>query len=443
MAEPDTQRRVASSRVASACLVGTTIEFYDFFIYGTAAGLVFPKVFFPDATPFLGALLAFATFGIGFLARPLGGVIFGHFGDRVGRKKMLVLSLIMMGLSTFAIGVLPGYAAAGVLAPVLLVLLRFIQGIAVGGEWGGAVLMAVEHAPPGRRGFYGSWPQAGAPLGTLLATGTFYLVALMPSAQFLSIGWRIPFLASAVLVVVGMFVRLRVTESPAFQALRDTGKTARAPIVDVLRQHPRQVLLVAGAFLVQSTVAYIFIVYLAGYGTSVLGASRTTVLAATALSALVAAVAHVVAGAASDRFGRKPLYLAGVISMGVLIFPAFALFNTGEFVPMLVANLLVFAFAMSLAGGPTAALFAEQFGTRVRYSGASTGYQLAGIFGAALGPIIATALIEATGNSYTVAAYVAGTAAISLIATLFIPKAPPVESADAIGADVRSASRGV
>jgi metabolite-proton symporter len=409
-------------KVAAACLAGTTIEFYDFFIYGTAAALVFPKVFFPEASPFIGTLLAFASFGVGFVARPIGGAVFGHFGDRVGRKKMLVISLMIMGLSTVAIGVLPTYATAGMLAPTLLVLLRLVQGVAVGGEWGGAVLMAVEHSSPGKRGFYGSFPQAGAPLGTFLATGAFFLVSLLPGDAFLSYGWRIPFLASAILIAVGLIVRLRVTESPAFQIVQAKKSESRTPLVEVFRNNPKQVFLVAGAFLVQSTVAYIFISYIATYGTAVVGVSRPTVLGVILLSAIVSTVLHIAAGAASDRYGRKPIYLAGVVAMGVLAFPTFALFNTGNFALMLVAHILIFGIALSLAGGPTAAMFSEMFGTRVRYSGASVGYQLAGVFGAALSPIVATALFEATKSGYAIATYVAAMAVISLVAVLLIPE---------------------
>src|ERR671914_2363011 len=228
--EPPGAAATPIRKVAGASLVGTTIEFYDFFIYGTAAALVFPKVFFPTVTPFIGTLLSFGSFGAGFIARPLGGIIFGHFGDRIGRKKMLIFSLLLMGLSTAAVGALPGYAAVGVLAPILLVVLRPLQGIAPGGEWGGAVLLAVEHAPAHRRGFYGSWAQAGTSLGVVLSTGSFLLGSLVPADQFLTIGWRIPFLASVLMVVVGLFVRLRVAERPAFEIVRERGTTAPAPV---------------------------------------------------------------------------------------------------------------------------------------------------------------------------------------------------------------------
>ena len=411
-----------TAHVVWASALGTAIEWYDFLIYGTAAALVLNKLFFPSFDPFVGTLAAFSTYAVGFVARPIGGAIIGHYGDRLGRKKMLVLSLMIMGVSTVLIGALPTYATVGALAPVLLVLLRLAQGVAVGGEWGGAVLMAVEHAPPQRRGFYGSWPQAGAPLGTLLATGAFFLVSLLPGDVFLTWGWRLPFLASAVLIAAGLVIRLRVTESPAFQVVHQRKAEVRQPLLEVLRHHPRAVLLVAGAFLVQSTVAYVFIAYLATYGTAVVKAPRTTVLAVIMLSAVVSTALHLVAGALSDRYGRKPVYLAGVIGMGVLIFPAFALFNTGNFALMLIGHVLIFGLALSLAGGPTAAMFSEMFGSRIRYTGASVGYQLAGVFGAALSPIIAASLFEVFHSGYAIAIYVALSAVISIIAVALMPE---------------------
>lgn len=407
-------------KVALGTFIGTTIEWYDFFIYGTAAALVFPRLFFPEVGPFLGTILAFATFGAGFLARPLGGIVFGHFGDRLGRKPMLVVSLLMMGIATVLIGLLPTAATVGALAPVLLVLLRLAQGIAVGGEWGGAVLLAVEHAPPGRRGFFGSFPQAGAAAGTVLATAAFYVVALLPDDQFLAWGWRLPFLASAVLVVVGLYVRLRIAESPIFRRLELRKDTARLPLIETFRTHPRQVLLVAGAFLVQSAFAYIFIAYLATYATQVVGVSRDTILLIIALSGVVSFVMHLYCGALSDRFGRRPVYLTGVIAMGVLIFPSFALIDTGVFALVLLGHVMIFGVAQAISGGATATMFAEMFSTGVRYTGASVGYQLAGVAGAALSPIIAATLFEVTGTGYAIASYLAVMAVISLVSVLLI-----------------------
>ena len=402
--------------MAAASFVGTTIEFYDFFIYGTAAALVFPRLFFPMSGALSGTLLSFATFGVGFVARPLGGVLFGHYGDRIGRKKMLVLSLIVMGAATTLVGLLPTYATLGSFAAILLVTLRFLQGVAVGGEWGGAVLMAVEHSPSGRRGFYGSFPQLGAPVGTVLATGSFLLVALLPGPDFLAWGWRLPFLASVILLGVGLFIRLSVAESPLFQQLAAQQRHARIPVVEVIRGHRRGVLLVAGAFLVQSAVAYIYVAYLATYATTVAGASRTAILTVIILSGVVMAVAMLVSAVCSDRFGRKPVYLTGVVAMGVLVFPSIALVNTGSFWPMLLGHVLVFGLAQGIASGPSGAMFAEAFPTRVRYSGISVGYQLASVGGAALAPIIAALLLEATGSGYAIAGYLSALAVLSLIA---------------------------
>lgn len=280
------------AKVALASFIGTSVEYYDFFIYGTAAALVFPRIFFPEASPLMGTLLAFATFGVGFFARPVGGVVFGHFGDRVGRKKMLVISLVGMGLSTVLMGLLPSYGTIGILAPILLTLLRLIQGFCVGGEWGGAVLMAVEHAPKGKKGFFGAFPQMGAPAGTGLATFAFMLVAGMPDEQFYSWGWRLPFLISALLVLVGLIIRMKVDESPAFEELRKQNQAVKIPAIEAIRTHPREILLVAGIYLSQGVFAYISMSYFVAYGTSVVGIPRGAALQAVLVAAVIATILY-------------------------------------------------------------------------------------------------------------------------------------------------------
>lgn len=415
-------RRPQIKTVAGASMVGTTIEFYDFFIFATAAALVFPALFFTGSTPFVGTLLAFATLGVGFFARPLGGVVFGHFGDQIGRKTMLIISLVIMGACTVLIGLLPTYAQIGAAAPILLVVLRLLQGVAVGGEWGGAVLMATEHAPPGRRGFFGSWPQAGAPAGILLANAVFLVVSFLPDDAFMAWGWRLPFLLSAVLIVVGLFIRLRIEESPAFQQVKQTGTQARMPIVDVFRTYPRQVFLAAGAFAVIHAISYVFVSYIATYATSEAGVSRSTILGVIAVSASIQFAAHLYFGHLSDRTGRKPLYLIGALGMGIFVFPAFWLIGTGNVFLMLLGHILPFAIFLSVAGGTAPAMFSEMFGTRVRYTGASLGYQLASILGAALSPIIAVSLFEFTGTALSISAYLALLAAISFVCVLLIPE---------------------
>nr|WP_208180276.1 MFS transporter [Sinorhizobium medicae]MBO1965483.1 MHS family MFS transporter [Sinorhizobium medicae] len=312
------------AKVALASFIGTSVEYYDFFIYGTAAALVFPRIFFPEASPLMGTLLAFATFGVGFFARPVGGVVFGHFGDRVGRKKMLVISLVGMGLSTVLMGLLPSYGTIGILAPILLTLLRLIQGFCVGGEWGGAVLMAVEHAPKGKKGFFGAFPQMGAPAGTGLATFAFMLVAGMPDEQFYSWGWRLPFLISALLVLVGLIIRMKVDESPAFEELRKQNQAVKIPAIEAIRTHPREILLVAGIYLSQGVFAYISMSYFVAYGTSVVGIPRGAALQAVLVAAVIATILYPLFGALSDRIGRKTTYMIGAAAMAASIGPGAA-----------------------------------------------------------------------------------------------------------------------
>jgi MHS family shikimate/dehydroshikimate transporter-like MFS transporter len=405
--------------VVAASFIGTTIEWYDFFLYGTAAALVFGKLFFPEAEPLVGTLLAFSTYAVGFAARPLGGIVFGHFGDRIGRKSMLVLSLLIMGIATVLIGCLPTYATLGVFAPILLVVLRFAQGIGVGGEWGGAVLMSVEHAPKGRRGFFGSWPQMGVPAGLLLSTLVFALVQGATSeAAFLNWGWRVPFLASAILVIVGLIIRLKLAESPAFERVKETKTEANRPIVDVVRKYPREVLTAMGMRVAENGAFYILTVFTLAYGEEELGLPKSTMLTGVIIAAALGLLTVPLWGALSDRIGRRPLYLAGAIITTLWAFPLFGLLDTKTPILIWLAIVVGVNFGHDLMYGPQAAYFSELFGTRVRYSGASLGYQLASVFAGGFAPLIATALLAA-GGSNLVALYVVVMGLISVVATLY------------------------
>jgi MFS transporter, MHS family, shikimate and dehydroshikimate transport protein len=407
--------------VAGASFVGTTIEWYDFFLYGTAAALVFNELFFPNIDPVIGTLAAFATFGVGFFARPVGGIVFGHYGDRIGRKSMLVLSLLIMGVATFIIGLLPTAESVGILAPILLVIMRFCQGLGVGGEWGGAVLMAVEHAPKGKRGYYGSWPQMGVPAGLALSTLVFAIVqSATTEEQFIAWGWRIPFLLSIVLVAVGLFIRLKLLESPAFQRVKDEGTEAPRPILDVIRKYPRQVLVAMGMRVAENGTFYISTVFILSYGAETLELDRSTMLTGVIIAALIGLATIPLFGSLSDRFGRRPLYMAGAVFSLLFAFPFFWLVDTESPVLIWLAIVLAVNVGHDLMYGPQAAYFAELFGTRVRYSGASLGYQLASVFAGGLAPLIAAALLAANGGDPTyVAAYMAVMAVITIVATYF------------------------
>ncbi|RZT85739.1 metabolite-proton symporter [Pseudonocardia sediminis] len=417
-APPGSRRQ--SGKVAFASLIGTTVEWYDFYIYGTAAALVFPRLFFPEFSPAAGLLAALSTYAVGFAARPLGGIVFGHFGDRVGRKKMLVISLLAMGLGTLAMGLVPGFAQIGVLAPILIVALRFIQGVAVGGEWGGAVLMAVEHAPPGKAGLYGSWPQVGSPLGLVLSTAAFSAVSVLPDEDFLSWGWRIPFLASAVLIIVGLVVRLRLMESPVFAQMQAAGDTARLPVRDALAKHPGSVLGAAGAFIVINTVFYLVTVLGLSWATSHLGIPRGTFLAAVLVAALLMCGTVPLFGALSDRVGRRPVFAAGAILVAVFAFPLFWLIETMSTPLLFLGVIVIMGIGHPLMYGPQAALYSETFPPALRYSGASLGYQIGGMLGG-LVPLVASALLISYDNaSWPMATLLAVTAVISLLSLLTI-----------------------
>ncbi|MFC4122272.1 MFS transporter [Nonomuraea zeae] len=399
-------------KIVAASLIGTTIEWYDFFLYGSAAALVFNKLFFPESDPLTGTLLSFLTYAVGFVARPLGGLIFGHFGDRLGRKTLLVVSLLTMGAATFLIGCLPTYESLGPAAALLLTTLRLVQGFALGGEWGGAVLIVSEHGDTARRGFWASWPQAGAPGGNLLATGVLaILAAWQPEEAFLAWGWRVPFLLSGVLVLIGLWIRLTITESPVFQQAEPQ---QRAPIVGVLKYHSKDVITAIGARLAENISFYLLTVFVITYAKTT-GIDNSTVLNAVLISSAIHFVTIPMWGALSDRIGRRPIYLAGAAGIGVWIFAFFPLVDTGNFLAITLAVTVGLLFH-GMMYGPQAAFFTELFGTRMRYTGVSIGAQLSAIVAGALAPIIAVALLKTYSSSLPISAYLGLAAVLTLVA---------------------------
>ncbi|MES1926566.1 transporter [Salinisphaera sp. T31B1] len=408
-------------RVMTASFIGTTVEFYDFFLYGTASALVFNHLFFPQFSDLAGTIAAFGAFAAGFVARPIGGLIFGHFGDRVGRKTMLIYSLVGMGVATAAIGLLPTYEQAGLLAPTLLVACRLVQGLAVGGEWGGAVLMAVEHAPDNRRGLAGSWTQAGAPAGLVLATGAFGLFSLLPADDFMSWGWRLPFIFSALLVVLGLVIRLKMAESPEFEAVRKSGQQSRQPLIDVWKRHPLNIALAAGACLAPFVNFYFFAVFILTYATQTLGMARGPVLTIVAIASAIEVVTIPLVAALSDRLGRRRVFLFGAVLFGLYAYPFFWISTTSGS-PLVLGVLAVIGLSLvhPFMYGPMAALFAEMFSPAVRYSGASLGYQIGAILGGGFAPMIMAYLLNTgVGATQALAPYLVIVSVLTFVSVYF------------------------
>ena len=414
MQPPVSRRMLVEAVIAST--IGTTIEWYDFFLYGTAAALVFPALYFPDADEFTGQILAFSTFLVGFLARPLGGAIFGYMGDRVGRKSALVTTLLLMGISTLAIGFLPTYADIGILAPILLTVLRFLQGLGVGGEWGGAVLLALEYGHTGKRGFYASWPQAGVPLGLLASTGVMALCqGSLSQEEFLAWGWRIPFYLSGLLIAAGLLIRMRILETPLFAALKANNDIADAPLTETLRKHWRDLLLIAGTRITENASFYLFTASAIAYGREVLKLDAGVMLLAVNVAAAVEFFTIPLYGILSDRWSRRGMYLVGCVFLILFALPYYALLSTGKVEWIMLATVLGLAGGHAMLYSVQASLIPELFGTRLRCTGASIGYQLAVPLSGGVAPLIAAILIKTFPNQYwPLAAYIVFNSVISL-----------------------------
>jgi metabolite-proton symporter len=414
-------------KVALAALAGSSIEWYDFFIYGTAAALVFPGLFFPGFGETAGTILSYSTFAVGFVARPVGGLIFGHFGDKFGRKRALVTALILMGVGTTAIGLMPGYATIGIVAPILLVTLRFLQGVCIGGQWGGAVLLATESAPSEKRGFYGSFAQMGVPVAVLVSNIIFLVIAAsLGDDALVAWAWRIPFLLSVLLIALGLYIQLKLEDTPAFRHLqeyreqhqteeerREAAEAAGSPVWEVLRTYPKEIALAAGAFIAINANFYILITYILDYATAEVGLPQSTVLTAVLISSVAGLLAIAGFAALSDVIGRRIPYMVGAVTLGLWgLFAFWPLVDSGNPGALVLALVLGQIF-LSMMYGPQAAFYAEIFTTKVRYSGASMGYQIGSVFGGALAPIIATSLLAATGTSLSIGIYMVVICAIT------------------------------
>lgn len=414
----------SSHRLAGiSSMVGTTIEWYDFFIYGAAAALIFNKLFFPNLDPLTGVLAAFATYAVGFIGRPLGGLVFGHFGDKIGRKSMLLLTLMLMGIPTVLIGLLPTYESIGYWAAIGLVILRFIQGMAMGGEWGGAVLMAVEHAPEGKKGFWGSLPQASTGGGLMLASIALGLVSLLPEQALFSWGWRIPFLASIILLVVGWYIRVKVPESPDFEKVKQQAEAVKVPALQVFKQHPKQLISIIVARAAENAWFYIASTFTLAYTTTQLGIARQEILFATICGAAVILVMTPLCGHLSDKVGQRNMFMFGLCVLALYCYPFFSMLNSKDPVLVWTAIVLAIGVVFPLMYAPQAQLFARQFPAEIRYSGISISVQLAGVVGGGLAPLIATKLLSVGGgNPYLIMLYIASMAVVAIIATSFMPR---------------------
>ncbi|ALX65954.1 MFS transporter [Microbacterium sp. XT11] len=418
---PGSTPRSQIRTIVASSVVGTTVEWFDFFAYSTAAALILNGLFFPDYDPLVGTILAFGGIAVGYFGRPLGSIVFGHFGDRIGRKRMLVVSLVLMGLATFLIGLLPTYAVIGVAAPILLMALRLVQGFALGGEWGGAVLLVVEHAEPRRRAFLGSFPQVGLALGLTLSTLVFLPLVALPGDAFAVWGWRVPFLVSAVLVLVGLFIRLRITETPEFESMRRAGATARVPLWETLRSHPAQVILAALSFAVIGAVFYMLFTFSLTYGTEFVGHAQSEMLTIATVCSVLALGGLPLAGWLADRYGVGRVFAAGTIVSILLAFPAFWLIDTGGLAAAYAAYIAM-TVAFCATYGTLGVLYAQAFDVRIRYTGMSLALGIGTIIGSAFVPMIYLELLSLTGGSWAISLYIVAAGLVTLASAALLTR---------------------
>ncbi len=414
-----TQEAKTMRKILIASLTGSVIEWFDFFLYGTVAALVFNQIFFVSEDPAIGLILSYASFALTFFIRPFGGILFSHIGDRIGRKKTLVLTLSLMGISTMAIGLLPSYHTIDIWAPILLIFFRLLQGIGIGGEWGGALLLAVEYAPKNRRGFFGSVPQVGIPIGMVLGTLVLSLMTLLPDEQFLNWGWRIPFVLSALLVVLGLWIRNGIDETPAFKAVQKAGKVPKLPIIETVRYHWREVLIAVGAKFVETAPFYIFSTFIVSYATLNLGFSKTTTLTAVMIASVITSLLIPLMGALSDKVGRKKLYVTGTVIMILYMFPYFWMVNQGSVLLLVVATILGLGIIWAPITAVLGTFFSEIFAPEIRYTGVTLGYQIGAALAGGTAPLIAVTFLSYYESYVPIALYIMATGVISLIAIAF------------------------